>query len=141
MPTFYIAGRASRQAEFREYRAQYESLGRRCTARWLDLDFVIGNDGLSAQLPDAERAAVARDDAQDVEDADEMLVFTEAPRSAPGRGGRHVELGMALALGKSIVLIGPRENTFCHLINEQYECFDDFKAARVGRPQPERGAT
>lgn len=45
-----------------------------------------------------------------------LIAFTERPRAnLASRGGRHVELGMAIALSKTIVIVGPRENVFCTL--------------------------
>ena len=45
--------------------------------------------------------------------ADLLVFFSEAAESGDrGRGGRHVEFGMAYAMGKSIIVIGDRENVF-----------------------------
>lgn len=47
-------------------------------------------------------------------------VMAEELNRAAGRasrGGRHVEFGMALALGKRVIVVGPRENVF-HLLPE-----------------------
>lgn len=54
----------------------------------------------------------ARRDIEDVEACDALVLFSEDPLQGYPRGGRHVELGYALALGKVIVVIGQRENIF-----------------------------
>ena len=46
--------------------------------------------------------------------ADLVVVFTEPLGSAYQRGGRHVELGVALALEKVVFVVGPREAMFHH---------------------------
>jgi len=61
------------------------------------------------------RAKFAAEDIADVQSADMMIAFTEEPRSCASRGGRHVELGMAIAYGIPVTIIGPRENLFCWL--------------------------
>jgi nucleoside 2-deoxyribosyltransferase len=59
-----------------------------------------------------EAQAFAMDDIEDIQAADALIAFTERPFSDKGRGGRHVEFGYALALKKTIYMIGPRENVF-----------------------------
>lgn len=54
----------------------------------------------------------AREDLEDVDSADLVLVFTEAPSTT---GGLHVETGYALAKRKIVVVIGERTNLFQHL--------------------------
>jgi hypothetical protein len=43
-----------------------------------------------------------------------MISLMEEPRNN-SRGGRHIEFGMALGLGKRLTIIGPRETVFHHL--------------------------
>ena len=62
------------------------------------------------------RHKFATDDLEDVLAAEVLMAFTEEPRSGNSRGGRHVELGIALGTGRHrIVIVGPRENVFCWL--------------------------
>jgi len=50
-----------------------------------------------------------------------LLFFSEPPDSHSKRGGRHVEFGLALAWGKRLMIVGPRENVFhCLPQVEQY---------------------
>ena len=51
----------------------------------------------------------ARNDSQDLAEADAVIVVTGEPSTS---GGLHAEFGMALALKKRLILVGPRENVF-----------------------------
>jgi hypothetical protein len=68
--------------------------------------------------PEAQ-ATCAAIDLEDLYQADSLIAFSEVGiRGKPrkhSRGGRWVEFGLALGLGKTSVLVGPRENVFCHL--------------------------
>lgn len=125
--TAYLAARVSRKRELAGYRdGDLARLGIRVPARWLD-SHVLNSDGQPVNdagdliYPDNRqdasvwRRGFATDDFGDVIRADMLIAFTEEPRSTNSRGGRHVELGIALGAGKPIYLVGPRENVFCHL--------------------------
>jgi len=116
----YLASRYSRREELCHYRRDLEAMGHRVTARWLD----GGHQVSDAALPDdhgdqgfstRDRRRFAEEDWADLMAAEVLIAFTEQPRHAPSRGGRHVELGAALAAGKTVILVGPRENVFCCL--------------------------
>ncbi|HZZ79636.1 MAG TPA: hypothetical protein VFE62_14040 [Gemmataceae bacterium] len=87
----------------------------------------------------SERAAALRlkfaeDDFADVQACDLLIAFTEQP-SAGGRnrGGRHVELGIAIGQGKRIMIVGPRENIFCWLPEiDRFDTFDQC-LCEIGR--------
>lgn len=124
----YLAARYSRREELLTYREELQSIGHEVTSRWLngshqisDEGTPIGDDGESlVEFGETEKAGQLRqhfaiEDLQDVKDADLLIAFTEPPRSTASRGGRHVELGYALALGKIVATVGPRENVFCWL--------------------------
>lgn len=49
-------------------------------------------------------------DLEDLRAADTVISFTD--EKGGGKGGRHVEFGVALALEKRLILVGPRENVF-----------------------------
>ena len=112
----YLAARYSRLKELNLYAADLRDLGHTVDCRWLlgahqahdgalEIDAIQGDTPLIARL-------FAEDDVSDLKAADMIVSFTEAPRSNNSRGGRHVEFGMALALGKKMVVVGPRENVF-----------------------------
>jgi len=109
---FYLAARYSRRKELCEYRTILRDFGHEVTSRWLDGDYPTDDQGRSLEAPLAERQEVATQDLEDLMRASVVVSFTEPPRSTNGRGGRHVEFGLALATGRKCVVIGPRENVF-----------------------------
>lgn len=117
--TVYLAARYSRRGELANCRAALASFGYIVTSRWLDGDHELTPDdrdgAASAQADDDSRLRFALEDWQDLRSAETLIAFTEEPRTHNGRGGRHVELGAALALGLRTIVCGPRENVFCHL--------------------------
>ena len=133
---FYLASRYSRRLELCGYRDQLESAGHVVTSRWLhgshqitDAGMPIGPSGESlvegdsgCDSPEAARlrTSFAVEDMVDVFQAGVLIAFTEPPRSGPTRGGRHVELGMALASFKRVIVVGHRENIFCWLPGVEY---------------------
>lgn len=106
----YIAGRYSRRDEFREVAAILNAAGCLVTSRWLDedkpLDMNMGDDS------EEFYTETSRVDLEDIELANSVLFFSEDPLIGTPRGGRHVEFGYALAKGKRISVIGPKENVF-----------------------------
>lgn len=81
---------------------QLESLGHVITSRWL------------TQL-DENGDEWARNDLADVDAADVLLAMNPVDWERGGTGGRHVELGYAIAREKQVVLWGRRSNIFHHL--------------------------
>jgi len=120
----YLAARYSRREELCAYREQLQEMGHDVQARWLngthqisDTGTPIGDHGealIESTDPavDVLRSKFAQDDCEDLVDADLVISFTEPPRSKANRGGRHVEFGMALAMGKRQIVVGFRENLF-----------------------------
>ena len=124
MARIYLAGRYSRREELCEVRDYLTARDHQVVARWLDGNHQLVERGISTEAGDAERARFAREDWEDMAAADWVISFTESPRAAPSRGGRHVEFGGALALRKRCIIVGPRENVFHHL--PQVEWFPDW---------------
>lgn len=122
----YLASRYSRAPELREIRRQLEMMGHEVTSRWLNGGHEIKPGG-SDQAADEERERFAIEDWADMEGADCVISFTEEPRQTNTRGGRHVEFGGAVALGKRCIVIGWQENVFHHL--PQVEFFADWQKA------------
>jgi nucleoside 2-deoxyribosyltransferase len=120
----YLAARYSRHKELQSVRTDLEKLGHIVTSRWINDDHQISDDGLSAQAKESERIRFATEDFSDLCEADAIIAFTEAPRSTTSRGGRHVELGMAMGRGMRIIIVGPRENVFCCL--PTVEWYDNY---------------
>jgi hypothetical protein len=126
----YLAARYSRREELRGYKAELEARGFEISARWLlgphqitDAGLALGSE-LEAACEDegdqrdhiiALREKFALDDFEDVHAAELLIAFTQPPRTDKGRGGRHIEFGIALGKGMPIIVVGPRENIFCCL--------------------------
>jgi len=126
----YLAARYSRREELCRHKVDLEARGHQVPARWLlgahqidDKGLALGAEGEAAVERMSEayaetlalREKFAADDFEDVFYADLMVAFTEQPRASSSRGGRHVEFGLALGMGKPIIIVGPRENIFCCL--------------------------
>lgn len=109
---FYLAARYSRFPEMQQYAKELEALGHTVTSRWIRGDHDIRAHGQSEA--DWWMPCWAEEDWEDLHAAECCISFTEPPKDVPGRsrGGRHVEFGAALALGKGLVVIGYRENVF-----------------------------
>jgi hypothetical protein len=112
----YLAARYGRFPEMQDYAADLRALGHDVTSRWILGDHDLRSHGQS----DADEWIVrwAQEDWQDLTAAEAVISFTESPlANMPGRsrGGRHVEFGAAVAMGKRCIVVGWRENVFHHL--------------------------
>lgn len=107
----------------REVAEFLERHGHKVTSAWIDQD-----------IPDSDTptpyhaARLACSDLDEIDAADTVIVFTEAPDSGFARGGRHVETGYALCAGKRLVRVGPWENIFHHLCSIGFGTADGFRA-------------
>lgn len=106
----YLAARYVRREELAGYAVELRAAGIDVTSSWLT--GAHGQDDGNRE----QWALYAEDDYNDLLDADTVVVFSEDP-GVPNasRGGRHVELGLALGFGKNVVLVGPVENVFMAL--------------------------
>lgn len=121
----YLAARYS-QYKYLQKIAHILSLkGHDITSRWIMGGHEISKEG-STEAHFLERRKFAEDDLHDLQNSDCCISFTEEPRSSLSRGGRHVEFGIALALGKRNIVIGPAENVF-HCL-PQVEIFDSIES-------------
>ena len=144
-PAIYLAARFSQRPECNALAHRLKALGCTITSRWVrpDDDHVLPT-GLSRQAEDSERRRFAMEDCEDVRASDWIVSLQGEPRSG-GRGGRHIEFGYALALGKRMVSIGPRETVFHHMDEvEQFDTADEFIASlaqpdAVTSGMPDRG--
>lgn len=117
---FYLAARYSRMEEMRHCRVSLEALGHDVTSRWINGSHQIsesqdGDSGADDEKTVALRQEYGMEDLRDVCAADVLIAFTETPRCGPTRGGRHVEMGLAMGRGIPVIVCGPRENIFCWL--------------------------
>lgn len=143
----YLAARYGRREELCVYREQLQALGHEITSIWLNGQHQIsdsgipigdggealieGDDGSTSDHAAALRNRFAVEDFRNVMECDLLIAFTEPPRSTASRGGRHVELGLALGMMKRVAVVGHRENIFCWLENVLFfptweECLDFY---------------
>ncbi len=138
-PKIYLASRYGRRHEMLGHRDTLFVRGYHVTSRWVDGADQKGPDGnplgtegetAVEELSDAAQG-FAINDLADLAAADWVVCFSEKPGTqGGGRGGRHVEMGYALAIGKRVILIGPKENLFSLLPQvERFDRFGDFCAS------------
>jgi nucleoside 2-deoxyribosyltransferase len=148
----YLAARYSRRLELCEYRDEIRALGHDVQAVWLDGAHQIdregkpigdsgeslvegeGDSGEQSERATALRIKFASEDYNDVRNCETLIAFTEPPRSNASRGGRHVELGLALGMGKRVWIVGYRENIFCWLPDVRF--FETWEDCRTYLKQP-----
>lgn len=125
MMDIYIAARYSRKHEAQHFARMAGVVpGIGVTSRWHMQD--DAEEGEPNIIRDPAKGRVyAQRDLDDIQAADMLVLFSET-MSAP-RGSRHVEFGYALALGKFLMVIGPRENIFHTL--PQILVVQDYHAA------------
>jgi hypothetical protein len=139
MKSVYLAAQFARRDELASYIPAFEAAGLRVTSRWLKQMTPL--DGLAARHTPDENRIFADVDISDVDIADGFVFFAEDPLIGIPRGGRHVEFGWALARGKEIAVIGPRENVFHWLVpgSAVYASVNEFlqpwnRAGHIYRP-------
>lgn len=129
----YIAARFSKRPEANRLAHMLIVKHHTITSRWVkpECDHVMPT-GLSSQAKYDERQKFAKEDLDDIDACDWMISLTEKPRGN-GRGGRHVEFGYALASGKILTIIGPRETVFHHLQNVEhfYTIYEFIKSRQL----------
>lgn len=118
----YLAAKYARREEMEQIAIELMNVyGYDITARWV----FGGEEGKTNE-------EIAVFDLEDVAEADTVISFTEHPNMYT-TGGRHVEFGYAIATGKRLVVIGPRENVFHHYPTvEQFDTFNDWIRSEIG---------
>ena len=135
----YLAAMYAWRARVKAYAQELSALGFTVTSSWLretkPPEIELGDCSNRFLRDHAER------DEADIRAADTLVIFTVAPTKGTKRGGRHVEFGIALALGKTLIVCGPRENIFHHLpmVKVRPE-FEGVKAWLVAERERRRGA-
>jgi nucleoside 2-deoxyribosyltransferase len=110
---FYLAAGFSRKDEIAAKTRQLQSLRIGVTSTWPWEDAApqstldsVGEDYLVLN---------GRKDLGEIKAADGVILFTQEPTKPFVRGGRMHEFGYAQALGKRLIVCGPRENIFHYL--------------------------
>ena len=125
----YLAGRYERREELCYYADILRKAGYGINSRWLNGTHQLHPspekvDRITEDIPE-EACPFAQDDFEDVSNCHILILFSEKPGSFSGRGGRHVEFGIALALHKIILVVGPHENVFHRL--PQASCYPSWE--------------
>jgi hypothetical protein len=111
----YLAARYSLKNEIREKAQDLINLGIEVTSSWLQEPH---NPNIQlTEVSDELNSFYARQDIEDIRRAEWLVLFSQSPTLPGVRGGRHVEFGYALGLGKKLMVVGPKENIFHHLPN------------------------
>lgn len=120
--SIYLAAKYARREEMEEIAIRLmNEYGYDITARWV----FGGEEGKTYE-------DIAVFDLEDVATADTVVSFTEQPNMYT-TGGRHVEFGYAIATGKRLVVIGPRENVFHSFPTvEQFDTLNDWLRSESG---------
>ena len=108
----YLASRYSRHPEMRGVRDVLTVMGHEITSRWIDMHGGKYPSSFTSDILNADPeycGKLGQHDIEDVAAADTCISFTGG---IGGKGGRHVEFGYALALGKRLIVVGPREHIF-----------------------------
>jgi nucleoside 2-deoxyribosyltransferase len=121
----YLAARIRRRDELLAHAAELNAAGIEVTSSWLTM--AAPDDWASTVWAD-----LARIDREDVLRADGLILFAEP--ELDGGSGRHVEFGMALALGKPTIVVGRVENLFQRL--PEVRVVEDWPAAFALLTQP-----
>jgi hypothetical protein len=119
----YIAGAYAARDVLRGEKEFFEAKGHTVTSTWLQGTRAItpGTVGTSPESSLADVKQHAIDDLAQVAESDAVVLYTAEAlvRLEPSlaealltSGGRHVEMGYALAMGIPVVVVGPQENIF-----------------------------
>jgi hypothetical protein len=115
----YLAGDYELRAELEALADTLEAAGHFITSRWVRESQPVSTDWVDRfieiqnqveHISSEDSARIALHDLDDLSAA-EAMVLVNGPST---RGGKHVELGAALAMDMPVYLIGPRTNIFHH---------------------------
>ena len=105
---FFIASHS--QIEAKELMLELIKLGHEITSRWITEDTKFHKS--QKAYSDEERMHISLLDEEDVRKAEDGLILISEKTGRNVPGGKHVETGIALGLGRPIYVIGRKENIF-----------------------------
>jgi len=112
LPKVYLGSSMANMARVRDLNEQLRELGLDVVSTW------------AAEPPDRIARVAAIADARELLSADMVVIDTTVPSST---GGWHSEIGLALASGKTLAIVGPCTNIFAELATQKFydweECF------------------
>lgn len=109
MRRIYLASTLADKPRMRDVAAMLEKLGCTVVSTWI----YTPGETYGTDPEDLQRWAVL--DERGVAACDTFMVFADEGVRRQGQGGRHTELGIARALGKTIVAVGEPEQVFHYL--------------------------
>ena len=118
----YLASRYEDRPTMLRWAETLTRMGHEITSRWIFGSHEITPDATS----DESLRRFAEEDLSDLEACAVFIFHSPTAYHRTGRGGRHVELGIALARGKRIYGIGARENVFHYLPEVQWLTIDEL---------------
>ena len=119
----YIAARYGRRDEAFDLEQVLLPLGVEITSTWIHQT----QDEMAYEQGIEETTRLAEKDVAEIKRSDMLVYLSEEETNTWGRGGRHVEFGIAVARAKMLCVIGPKENLFHYLPEVQhFDSVDDF---------------
>lgn len=106
----YLASRHEDRPEVIAVRKRLLKMDIEVTSRWLLEGGVLKTNIVENEQKGSEH--VLQNDLEDIDAADAVVVFSPKKAFGNSTGGRHVEFGYSLAKGKTLILVGYRENVF-----------------------------
>lgn len=107
----YLAGRYEERNRIQSLSQALVDAGAVITSTWHQIDYV--KEFSHRYTADSDFLNFcANKDLRDIRRADALICFGPSYPGGSNSGGRHVELGYALGLGKKIVFVGEPENVF-----------------------------
>lgn len=133
MTRAYLAARYSRREEMLGHLPALGMVGLTVRSTWLHGSHE--SDASAIALDPDLLGTLAAEDFREVVAASVFITFTEGPEVGFTSGGRHVEMGIALAASLRCIVIGPRENVFHHLsaveVHPTLEAFLEAERRRI----------
>ena len=124
----YLAARYTQKEEMLVVRNVMRKAGIVCTATWLNEPHTPGTT--LDQVTENDLCEFAQQDMDDIRRCDIFVLFSVDPLLPTVRGGRHVETGYALGVGKPVYVVGPRENIFHYLPGvKHFACIAELLSA------------
>jgi hypothetical protein len=125
----YIAADSFLQEEVRVLRNKLRSRGIEVTSHWIDAKL----ENLTVGITEKQLEDAATNNFDDIDRAAYLIAYNPLKRHKQGTGGRHVEMGYALAKFKKVLYVGEKlENVFHRHPNVIWVCdFSDSIDAAI----------
>lgn len=118
MTNVYIAAKYSAKKEVEDFASYVNRLGAvKVVSTWHkstvpEKDLSDPTEAFGFQTDPVGSKKYAIKDLEEIDRSDVLVFYAEDANNQPPKGGRHVEFGYALAMKKTIIVIGERENVF-----------------------------